>query len=89
LAGRRIDHSRNYATAFALTVCLVSAGVLWKEFVEAILPTRNHLRSAVANETPAATLLVTKMGKAPGEGVEDWCLHDLRRTPMTGMAKLN
>jgi DnaJ domain len=42
------------ATAFALTVCSVSAGVLWQDFVEALLP-RNDPRSAVANVPPAAT----------------------------------
>ena len=40
------------ATAFVLTVCSVSAGVLWQDFVETLSPTRNDPRSAVADETP-------------------------------------
>lgn len=43
------------ATAFTLTVCSVSAGVLWQDFVEALLPARNDPRSAVANAPPTAT----------------------------------
>lgn len=43
------------ATAFVLTVCSVSAGVLWQDFVETLSPTRNDPRSAVADETATAT----------------------------------
>jgi hypothetical protein len=43
------------ATAFVLTVCSVSAGVLWQDFVEALSPTRDDPPSALADETPTAT----------------------------------
>jgi DnaJ domain len=56
------------ATAFALTVCSVSAGVLWQDIVEALLP-RNDPRSAVANAPPTATLGRTEeVASLPPEG---------------------
>jgi hypothetical protein len=42
------------ATAFVLTVCSVSAGVLWQDLVETLSPIRHDPRSALAEDTPTA-----------------------------------
>jgi DnaJ-like protein len=68
--GRRRLRARvaTTVTAFALTVCSVSAAVLWQGFVEALLPAPNGSRATLGREAGAAPDRAEPVAFLPQDG---------------------